>query len=190
MLKSKSIYFLISSIILLVAIELFNVYGYFGYINFTMESYVNDTNTNIFSLFNKLSNYSVYLTALILSLIFRGTRSYSKVALLQFLMLLSVGVLLDTYEGQYAYLYSINYDLLTVYSFGILLFMNINMLSSSKTINIFALIIVTLTVFMVTICEFYFNNTDVFGLLFNICIVCISISFTYFLLFLRKYYFL
>ncbi len=190
MLKSKSIYFLIGSIILLVAIELCNVYGYFGYINFTMENYVNGTNTAIFSFFDNISNYYIYFTVLLLLLIFKTTRKYSELALIQFTLVVAVAFLIQTFESSYDNLYSINYDLLTVYSFSILFFMNINKLSSSITIKLFAGLITLLLVFMVTICEFYFNNTDVFGLLFNICFVCISISFTYFLLYLRRYYFL
>ncbi len=190
MLKSKSIYFLIGSIILLIVIELCNVYGYFGYINFTMESYVNDTNTKIFSLFDNLSNFYIYFAALALLVIIKSTRSYAEVSLLQFILVLSVAFILEYFESQYSYLYSLNFDLLTVYSFCILLLLNINKISSSITISIFALIISLLVIFMVTICEFYFNQTDIFGLLFNLTLVCITTALTYFLLHLRKYYFL
>ncbi len=190
MLKSKSIYFLIGSIILLLAIELCNVYGYFGYINFTMENYVNATNTNIFSMFDKLSNFYIYLIALLILLAFKSTRNYSQVALVQFILILSLTLLIQTFEKQYNNLYSLNLDLITVYSFGILLFMNFKKMISSTMINIIALIIVLLLAFMVTLCEFYFNATDVFGLLFNISLVCITTSLTYFLLHLRRYYFL
>ncbi len=190
MLKSKSIYFLIGSIILLIVIELCNVYGYFGYINFTMEGYVNDTNTKIFSLFDNLSNFYIYLGALVFLLIFKSTRSYSKISLLQFILVLATAFLLEYFESQHDNLYSLNFDLLTVYSFGLLLFMNTSKISSNITINAFAIIISLLIIFMVTICEFYFNQTDIFGLLFNIILVWITTATTYFLLYTREYYFL
>ncbi len=190
MLKSKAIYFLIFSLILLVAIELVNVYGYFGYINFTMENYISDTNTKIFSLFDNLSNFYIYLGILIILVIFKETRNYAQVSLFQFVLVLLSAELLLTFETQYSNFYSINFDLLTVYSFSLLLLININKISSSKIINSFSLLIATLILFMVTICEFYFNQTDIFGLLFNITFVFIITSMTYLLLYLRKYYFL
>ncbi len=190
MLKSKSIYFLIGSIIMLIVIELCNMYGYFGYINFTMESYISDTNTKIFSLFDNISNFYIYFGVLALLLIFKGTRNYSKIGLLQFVLLLSTAYLLENFEQQYSNFFSLNFDLLTVYSFGLFLFMNIKKLTSSATIKVFSFIISFLIIFMVTICEFYFNQTDIFGLLFNIMYVAITTSLTYFLLYLRRYYFL
>lgn len=187
------LYLLVSLVILTILISL-NNYGVFDNIHLDLTSYKNSTNDMIFSFFHSIPIIFICIILAMLLFIKRDTRKFANILILQLVtifILLSIGTYVcDSLNLITEYNAYVNQDIIYLYSTFMLLILNFNKVVRSGCLKILVLIAMILFLIMLTASEFYFGNLTVFTLLLNITLVCAFTSFTYVLLFIRKYYFL
>lgn len=186
-------YLVVSIVALIVLISLDN-YGVFNNINIDLSGYINPTNDMIFNFFRSIPIIYACIAVIIILFIKKDTRHFSILLLVQSLVMCIIVNLTiyicDSFNVGLVYRNCLNKDILYLYSTILMTILNYKKVIKTGYLRVLIFIALFLFVIMVTASEFYFAGLTVFGLLFNITIVCIVTSITYVILFIREYYFL
>lgn len=187
-------FYLAVSIVALILLISLNNYGVFDNINIDLSGYVNSTNDIIFNFFNSIPIIYAVIGLIVILYIKQDTRHFSLLLLVQTtivcILMNATIYICDSLNVGLEYKNYLNQDILYLYSTILMIILNYKKVVKTGTLRILVFIAMFLFLIMVTASEFYFGGLTIFGLLFNITIVCIVTSITYVLVFIRNYYFL
>ncbi len=192
--KTRSHIYLFLSILLVAILIWLDSFGIVPDLAVDVSKYQVETNDMIFNFFNIISNIYTFSILVILLFIKQTTREFAKIALIQLLLAVSI-----YYSFKYAseyfgftilYFSKINTSIYFSYSLIFVFFLNFGNIVNTMFMRTLLLIASILYIFMLTTGQFYFMNITIFSLVINISFVFVTTSLAYFLIFLRKYYFL
>ncbi len=192
--KTKSHIYLFLSLLLVALLVWIDYIGIIPDLTVDISKYQVETNDMIFNFFNIISNIFTFSILVILLFIKPRTRKFARIALIQLLIAILIYYIfkysIENFGFSISYFYKINTSIYFSYSLFFVFILNFHDAVSSLFMKTLLLIASLLYIFMLTTGQFYFMNITFFSLAVNISFVFVTTSLAYFLIFLRKYYFL